>query len=126
MPPLLDRLTDPNRGIGSIGGGGEGGGHLGERPVASWTEADVRTAMTSLAYLDAQHPDHRQVQRDVRAWFGRRYGIGPVSTDATGRAVRRSSDAPPKADACPVQVRGYARDGGKVEVRAYCRERPTA
>lgn len=90
-----------------------------DRPVANWTEEDVRTAMNSPAYLQPQHPKHRQVQRDVRTWFERRFGTGPTPVDATGRGIQSA-----EAGGCPVPVRAHNR--GKVEVRAHCRSAPTA
>jgi hypothetical protein len=90
-----------------------------DRAVASWTEEDVRMAMSSPAYLEARHPNHREAQRDVGAWFERRFGKAPVPVDATGRAIR-SADA----GACPVPVRAHYR--GQVEVRAHCRSVPLA
>jgi hypothetical protein len=90
-----------------------------DRPVASWTEEDVRAAMNSPAYLQPRHPKHRQVQRDVRAWFERRFGAGPISVDATGRPMRSA-----EAGGCPVPVRAHNREGGQVKVDAHCRSTP--
>ncbi|MGH6898997.1 MAG: hypothetical protein ACREJ5_21035 [Geminicoccaceae bacterium] len=89
------------------------------RPVASWTEEDLRAAMNSPAYLEARHPKHREVQRDVRAWFERRFGTGPIPVDASGRAIQSA-----EAGACPVPVRAHSREGGKVKVDAHCRSIP--
>jgi hypothetical protein len=85
------------------------------RPVASWTEEDVRKAMNSPAYLQPRHPKHEQVQRGVRAWFERRFGTGPVPVDATGRP-HGTRETSARARACPVPVRAHNR--GEVEVRA--------
>jgi hypothetical protein len=96
------------------------------RPVASWTEDDVRTVMSSPAYLVPQHPRRREAARKVRAWFERRFGTGPVLVDATGRAVRDAGTAAGSAGACPVAVRAHRRKRGKVAVGAHCRSRPAA
>jgi hypothetical protein len=93
------------------------------RPVASWTEEDVRKAMNSPAYLQPRHPKHEQVQRGVRAWFERRFGTGPVPVDATGRP-HGTRETSARARACPVPVRAHNR--GEVEVRAHSRSVPAA
>jgi len=97
-----------------------------DRPVASWTEDDVRTILSSPAYLRPQHPRRGEAARKVRAWFERRFGTGPVAVDATGRAIRSGRATAGRAGACPVPVRTHSREGGKVEVGAYCRSVPAA
>jgi hypothetical protein len=92
-----------------------------DRAVASWTEEDVRTILSSPAYLQPRHPKHRQVQRDVRAWFERRFGTGPSPVDATGRA-RGTRKTTERGGGCAVPVRAHNR--GNVEVRAHCRSTP--
>jgi hypothetical protein len=95
-----------------------------DRPVASWTEADVRTVLNSPAYLRPQHPKHIEAQALVRAWFERRFP-GPVQVDATGRRKPDRDAASPSAQ-CNVPVRAHARNAGKVHVVAHCRARPAA
>jgi hypothetical protein len=97
-----------------------------DRPVAAWTEDDVRTVISSPAYLEPQHPRRGEAARKVRAWFERRFGIGSVAVDATGRAIRDDGAMAPTAGACPVPVRAHNHDGSKVEVAAHCRSRPAA
>jgi hypothetical protein len=97
-----------------------------DRPVASWTEDDVRAVLSSPAYLRPQHPKRREAERKVRAWFERRFGTGPVAVDATGRAIRGGGATAGRVGACPVPVRAHSRDGGKIEVGAHCRSVPVA
>ena len=58
-----------------------------DRPVASWTEEDVTRVLNSAAYLRSQHPQRAEAERRVREWFEQRFGTGPASVDATGRAL---------------------------------------
>jgi len=97
-----------------------------ERPVASWTEEDVRTVMNSPAYLEPQHPRRGEAERKVHAWFERRFGTRTVALDATGRGIREGGATAGRAGACPVPVRAQSRGGGKVEVGAHCRSMPAA
>jgi hypothetical protein len=97
-----------------------------ERPVAGWTEEDMRAVLNSPAYLRAQHPQRAQAERQVRAWFERRFGTGPVPVDATGRAIRDERATAKGAGACPVAVRAHSRKGGQVDVGAHCRSMPAA
>jgi hypothetical protein len=97
-----------------------------DRPVASWTEDDVRIVIGSPAYLEPQHWRRAEAVRKVRAWFERRFGTGPIPIDATGRALQNARDTARRAGACPVAVRARSRKGGKVGVGAHCRSRPAA
>ena len=102
-------------------------GAIGQAAQSAAGSGATTVAMTSPAYPHPQHPDHQRVQQDVRTWFERRFGTGPIPTDATGRAIRRAvARTRATTDACPVHVRGYSRDGGKVQVRAYCRSLPSS
>ncbi|MGH6902193.1 MAG: hypothetical protein ACREIR_05585 [Geminicoccaceae bacterium] len=95
-----------------------------DRPVASWTEDDVRAVLSSPAYLRPQHARRGEAERKVRAWFGRRFGTGPVPVDATGRAIRDAPARAGRAGACAVAVQAHSRGGGKVVVGAHCRSMP--
>lgn len=97
-----------------------------DRPVASWTEADLRTVLNSPAYLQPRHPKRREAERKVRGWFERRFGTGPGAIDATGRALQNARETAGRTGACPVAVRAHSRKGGKVEVGAHCRSTPAA
>jgi hypothetical protein len=97
-----------------------------DRPVVSWTDDDVRTILNSPVYLRPQHPKRGETARKVREWFERRFGAGLVPVDATGRALPTARATAASAGTCPVPVRTYTRQGGKVEVDAHCRSRPAA
>jgi hypothetical protein len=86
-----------------------------DRPVATWSEQNVRSVLNSPAYLEPQHARHDQAQRLVRAWFERRFGTGPARADATGRPVREAR-ATARSGGCSVPVRAHTRQGGKVEM----------
>jgi hypothetical protein len=95
-----------------------------DRPVASWTEEDVRTVLGSPAYLRPQHPKHIETQARVRAWFEARFP-GPVQVDATGRQKSDGNGAIASSQ-CDIPVRAHARNADKVQVAAHCRARPAA
>jgi hypothetical protein len=90
-----------------------------ERPVETWSEQDVRMVLNSSAYLEPGHAKREQAQRMIRAWFERRFGIGPGRPVRGGEAVARSGG-------CPVPVRAHTRQGGKIEVETHCRAAPAA
>ncbi|MGH6912563.1 MAG: hypothetical protein ACREH3_02520 [Geminicoccales bacterium] len=132
LPKARDLMAEPMAMADASGTGGErtrgaSSDPLG-RTIATWSQDDVRTVMSSPAYLRAQHPQHGEAQRLVRLWFEQAFGTGPAPADATGRMVReepgRRSERVAKDGACPVPVRVHAREGGQVEARAHCRARP--
>jgi hypothetical protein len=97
------------------------------RPVASWSEGDLRRVMASPAYLQPSHPGRARAHAMVRNWFEEAGDDGPVRVDATGRQVREPARVAASAGgACEVPVQAHSRDGGKIEVDAHCRSRPAA
>jgi hypothetical protein len=88
---------------------------------ASWGEADVAAAMRSPAYWSPAHPDRSRVAADVRAWFERHYGTGPVRRDATGRQAKGEAAG---SSSGTVHVHAHTREGGKVAVDAHDRRAP--
>jgi hypothetical protein len=96
------------------------------RPVASWSAEDLRRVMASPAYWQPGHPGRARAHAMVREWFERAQA-GAARVGATGRPVRENAAAAvPAGGACEVPVRAHSREGGKVEVEAYCRARPAA
>jgi hypothetical protein len=95
-----------------------------ERPVARWTEADVRTVLRSPAYLQPKHPRHIEAQARC-APGSRSASPEPVQVDATGRR-KQDRDAAPPSGQCVVPVRAHARKAGRLSVAAHCRARPAA
>jgi hypothetical protein len=96
------------------------------RPVAGWSEDDLRRVMASPVYLQPDRPGRARAHAMVRAWFERDAVTGPARVDATGRQVRERVAVAPTGGSCEVPVREHAREGGKVEVDAHCRARPAA
>jgi hypothetical protein len=96
-----------------------------DRPIATWSEQDVRSVLNSPAYLAPQDARYAQAQRLVGAWFERRFGTGAARVDATGRRVREE-DAMARSGGCPVPVRAHTRQDGNVDVAAHCRATPAA
>jgi hypothetical protein len=95
------------------------------RPVASWSDEDLRRVMASPAYLQPSHPGRARAHAMVREWFARAEDTGPARVDATGRRVpERAVAAAPAGGACEVPVQAHSRQGGKIEVDAHCRSRP--
>ena len=95
------------------------------RPVASWSEDDLRRLMASPAYLRPSEPGRARAHAMVREWFERAATTAPRRPDATGRQIRASTpDA--AGGACEVPVREHSRERGKVHVDAHCRARPGA
>jgi hypothetical protein len=96
------------------------------RPVAGWSESDLRRVMASPAYLQPGHPGRARAHAMVRDWFEQDAAAGPARVDATGRRVSERAVAEAPTGACAVPVREHTREGGKVEVEAHCRARPAA
>lgn len=96
------------------------------RPVAGWSEDDLRRVMASAAYLQPNHPGRARAHAMVRAWFEQDAAIEPARADATGRQVRVRAAVVPVGGSCEVPVRDHTREGRKVEVEAHCRSRPAA
>jgi hypothetical protein len=117
---------------GATGTGGPGKGEASpdplDRPVASWSQGDVRVVLNSPAYLRSAHPQHKDAQRLVRLWFEQEFGTAQVALDAPGRIVRgqpgRRSERAASQGACPIPVRAHSRDGGRIRVRGHCRAEP--
>jgi hypothetical protein len=67
-----------------------------DRPIATWSQGDVRIVINSPAYLRSQHPRHREAQRMVRLWFEEEFGTSPPRSTppgvwcVTGRGEGRS------------------------------------
>ena len=97
------------------------------RPVASWSEDDLRQVMASPAYWQPGHPGRARAHAMVREWFERAETATPARVDSSGRRVPEPRAAAASADgACEVPVQAHTRKGGKVEVEAHCRSRPAA
>jgi hypothetical protein len=62
------------------------------RPVAGWSEDDLRGVMASPAYLEAGHPGRARAHAMVRAWFERDAATEPARLDATGRLNGASAE----------------------------------
>src|SRR5919106_842999 len=93
------------------------------RPVAGWSENDLRAVMASPAYLQPNYPGRARAHAMVRAWFERDTVAAPARVDATGRQVRERVAVPGAGGSCEVPVREHTREGGKIEVDAHCRTR---
>ena len=84
-----------------------------DRPIATWSQGDVRIVINSPAHLRSQHPRHTEAQRMVRLWFEKEFGTSSAAVDATGRMVRgrpgRRPERVAKDGACQVPVRAHPR-----------------
>jgi hypothetical protein len=96
------------------------------RPVASWSEDDLRRVIASPAYLQPSHPGRARAHAMVREWFAQAEARQPGRIDATGRRVPERARPVSAAGGCEVPVQAHSRHSGKVEVAAHCRSRPAA
>ena len=97
------------------------------RPVASWSEDDLRRVMASPACWQPGHRGRARAHVMVREWFERAEGTSTARVDATGRPVgANAAAAAPAGGACEVPVRAHSGKGGDIEVDAHCRSRPAA
>jgi hypothetical protein len=97
------------------------------RPVASWSEDDLRQVMASPAYWQPSHPGRVRAHAMAREWFEQAEARKDVRSDATGRRVpERVRSVASAGGGCDVPAQAHTRKAGKVEVEAHCRTRPAA
>ncbi|MCK6417540.1 MAG: DUF2431 domain-containing protein [Alphaproteobacteria bacterium] len=54
-------------------------------------EHEIGRLISSSAYQNSTHPDHKAIHQKVRDWFAFQYGRQPIQTDATGRMIAPSA-----------------------------------